>query len=174
MVSNSLHHRGLYPSRLLCSWDFPGKNTGVGGHFLLQGIFLTQGSNPRLLCLLHWQVDSLPLSHVESPKWSCVHSDGKHSSALSPQICFLFLKLRVKWNHTVCGLCVFSTALICIIFLQQQFITFFALWSGERAYTSQFMYLPKESLNSSEIFNHPELNILIQAFQMPCVYKWRK
>ena len=31
------------------SWDFPGKNTGVGCHFLLQGIFPTQGLNPRLL-----------------------------------------------------------------------------------------------------------------------------
>ena len=38
---------------------FLGKNTGVGYHFLLQGIFLIQGSN---LHLLHWQVDSLPLS----------------------------------------------------------------------------------------------------------------
>ena len=35
--------------------------------FLL-GIFLTQGSNPRLWCLLHWQADSLPLSHLGSPK----------------------------------------------------------------------------------------------------------
>ena len=35
--------------RLLCPWDFPGKNTGVGCHFLLQGIFLTQGSNLHLL-----------------------------------------------------------------------------------------------------------------------------
>ena len=34
--------------RLLCPWDFPGKNTGVGCHALLQGIFLTQGPNPRL------------------------------------------------------------------------------------------------------------------------------
>ena len=40
------------------------KNTGVGCHFLLQGIFLTQGSNPCLLCLLHWQADSSPLSHL--------------------------------------------------------------------------------------------------------------
>ena len=45
----------------LCPWDFPGKSIGVGCHFLLQGIFLTQGWN---LCLLHWQVDSLPLSHL--------------------------------------------------------------------------------------------------------------
>ena len=36
-----------------------------GCHFLLQGIFPTQGSNP---CLLHWQVDSLPLSHEGSPR----------------------------------------------------------------------------------------------------------
>ena len=47
-------------------WDFPGKNTGVGCHFLLQGIFLAQGLNPRLLHLLHCQVDSLPLSHLGS------------------------------------------------------------------------------------------------------------
>ena len=36
--------------------DSPGKNTGVSCHTLLQGIFLTQGSNPCLLSLLHWQV----------------------------------------------------------------------------------------------------------------------
>ena len=44
-----LQPHGLYPTRLLCPWDFPGKNTGVGCHFLLQGIFPTQGSNPSLL-----------------------------------------------------------------------------------------------------------------------------
>jgi len=37
------------PARLLCPWDSSGKNTGVGCHFLLQGIFPTQGSNPGLL-----------------------------------------------------------------------------------------------------------------------------
>ena len=41
-------------------WNFPGKNTGAGCHFLLQGIFPTQGSNPCLFCLLHWQTGSLP------------------------------------------------------------------------------------------------------------------
>ena len=43
---------GLQPARFLCSWNFPGKNTGMGCSFLLQGIFLTQGSNLHLLCLL--------------------------------------------------------------------------------------------------------------------------
>ena len=45
-------------------WDFPGKNNGVGGHFLLHRIFLIQALNPHLL---HWQVVSLPLSHQGSP-----------------------------------------------------------------------------------------------------------
>ena len=40
---------GVQHSRLLCAWDFPGKNAGVGCHFLLQGNFPTQGSNPGLL-----------------------------------------------------------------------------------------------------------------------------
>ena len=43
---------------------FPGKNTGVGCLFLPQGIFLIQGLNLCPLCLLHWQVDSLPLHHL--------------------------------------------------------------------------------------------------------------
>ena len=44
---------GLEPTRLLCPWDSPGKNAGVGCYALLQGIFPTQGWNPRLLRLLH-------------------------------------------------------------------------------------------------------------------------
>ena len=52
----------LLPTRLLCPWDSPGKNTGVGCHALLQGIFPTQGSNPNLLHLLHWQAGFIPLS----------------------------------------------------------------------------------------------------------------
>ena len=55
---------GCSPARLFCPWDFLGKQTGVVCHFLLQGIFLTQGLNA---CLLHWQADSLFLNHWESP-----------------------------------------------------------------------------------------------------------
>ena len=52
-------------------WNSPGKNTEVGCHFLLQGIFLTQELNLPLLCLLHWQADSLPLHHLgfNSVRW---------------------------------------------------------------------------------------------------------
>ena len=63
VVSDSLQPCGLKPARLLCPWNSPGKNTGVSCHSFLQGIFLTQGSNPHLLHLPHWQEDSLPLTN---------------------------------------------------------------------------------------------------------------
>ena len=47
-----------------CPWDSPGKNTGMGCHALLQGNLPSPGSNPHLLCLLHWQSGSLPLGHI--------------------------------------------------------------------------------------------------------------
>ena len=53
VMSISVQPHELQPVRILCPWDFPGKNTGVGCHFHLQGIFLTQGSNLCLLRLLH-------------------------------------------------------------------------------------------------------------------------
>ena len=49
-MSDFLRLHALQPAGLLWPWDFASKNTGVGCHFLLQGIFLSQGWNP---CLLH-------------------------------------------------------------------------------------------------------------------------
>ena len=69
VVSDSLRPLGLKSARLLRPCNFPGKNTAVGCYFFLQVIFLTQGSNPCLMCLLHWQVYSLPLNHLGSPWW---------------------------------------------------------------------------------------------------------
>ena len=59
VMSDFLQPHELQPTRLLCPWNFPGNNTGVDYHFLLQGIFPTQGSNSCLFCLLHWQIKSL-------------------------------------------------------------------------------------------------------------------
>ena len=53
VVSNCLQPYGLYTPRPLCPQDSPGENTGVGCQALLQGIFLTQGSNQLLVYLLH-------------------------------------------------------------------------------------------------------------------------
>ena len=54
-VPDSFPPHGLQPTKLLCPWDFRGKNIGLGCHFLLKGIFFTQGLK---LHLLHQQVDS--------------------------------------------------------------------------------------------------------------------
>ena len=64
LESESVSHLVVSDSaRLLCPWDFPGKNTGVGCHFLLQGIFPTQRLNPGLL---HCRLILYHLSH----QWS--------------------------------------------------------------------------------------------------------
>ena len=60
-MSNSLRPYGPQPASLLCPWDSLGKDTWVRCHALLQGIFPTQESNRVLLCLLLWQLCSLPL-----------------------------------------------------------------------------------------------------------------
>ena len=57
VMSGSLQPYRLQPTRVLCPWNFSGKNTGVGYRFLFQGIFLTQGLNPLFWCLLYWQAD---------------------------------------------------------------------------------------------------------------------
>ena len=73
---------GCSSTRLLCPWDFPGKNTGVGYHFLSQGIFLTQGSNLRL-CVSYisrwiiyhcttWETLYLSICHLSTYTYVCV------------------------------------------------------------------------------------------------------
>ena len=64
VVSDSVRPRVLQPTRLFCPLDSPGKNTGVQCHALLQGIFLTQGSNPGLP---HCGQILYQLSHQRSP-----------------------------------------------------------------------------------------------------------
>ena len=73
------NYMGYSPPGFSCLWDSPGKNTGVGCHFLLQGIFPTQGLIPCLLCLLHcrwvlyhratWEVSLLLFSRPQSPSY---------------------------------------------------------------------------------------------------------
>ena len=83
--------RGLLPARLLCPRNSLGKNTGVGCHFLLQRICPTQGSDPRLLHLLHWQMDSLPLGPPGKP-WS--PHDQRIILLFLREFCFIIFPLR--------------------------------------------------------------------------------
>ena len=76
VVIELLSHVHLYrlqPSRLHCPWNSPGKNTGVGSHSPLQGIFLTQESNP---CLLHLLLASRFFTTEPPEKWyiMCIYT----------------------------------------------------------------------------------------------------
>ena len=71
-----------YPPGSSVHGDSLGKNAGVGCHALFQGIFLTQGSNPHLLRLLHWQMGSLPLAPPGKPQYVTPISSPPH-----PQVC---------------------------------------------------------------------------------------
>ena len=82
-MSSSLHPHGLWPTRLLCPWDSPGKNT-MGCRALLQGIFPTQGLKSCLFCFLHWQAGS-----------SLLAPPGKRGEAFSLVFCIsLYFSLR--------------------------------------------------------------------------------
>ena len=94
-MPDSLQPHGLQPARLLCQWDSPSKNIGVGCHALLQGILPTQESNPCLLDLLHWQAGSLPLALPGEP---CTHmGQTKARPRMKPQK-FNALHWRSKLN----------------------------------------------------------------------------
>ena len=87
-MSNSLRSP-LLPARLLCAQDFPGKSTGVGCHALLQGIFLTQGSNLHLLLgrrILYyrvtWEAPYQQILYSESPEDSAYQQMGRGGTSL--------------------------------------------------------------------------------------------
>ena len=87
VVSDSVRPHRRQPTRLPRPWDSPGKNTGVDCHFLLQGIFATQGLNSSLLL---WQEESLP---CEPP--------GKPVFFITDNV------MNVKWYLIVVLICIF-------------------------------------------------------------------
>ena len=97
VMSDSLLHRGLWPTSLLCPWNSPGKNTGVGCHSLLQGIFLTQGLNLGLphcrqivYCLSHWGSPLCPVGVYNiTPYTELPTALLQPSSSLTPTSCRL-------------------------------------------------------------------------------------
>ena len=89
-MSDSATH-ALLPTRLLRPWDFPGKGTGVGCHFLLQGIFPTQGSN---LGLPHCRQTLYRLSH---------HKTGFSFSLFQTQVSLPARKVRPRGHPRTVG-----------------------------------------------------------------------
>ena len=85
--------------RLLCPWDFPDKNTGVGCHFLLQGVFQTQGWKPRILLgrrfLYHWAtIDPSCGSLPGCPDLLRPHPLLALLTYWAPQSCWMTYKVR--------------------------------------------------------------------------------
>ena len=76
--------------------DSPGKNTGMGCHFLLQGIFLTQEWNPCYLDILHWQAGSLPLVPPGKPVLSYIHVEILPHSLRISQFWTLFTQVATS------------------------------------------------------------------------------
>ena len=91
---------------LLCPRDHLGKNTGVGCHFLLQGIFPTQRLNP---CLMHWQADSFLMRHQGSLLWQLL-TNKLHCKSTK----WFFLIILIITLDTFS---VFSNIIDCILFL---------------------------------------------------------
>ena len=103
---------GLQPARLLYPWDFPGKNTCRGYHFLFQGIFLIQGSNP---CLLHCRWILYPLEPLGKPlccirgfsnRWALSIRWSKYwsfSFSISPSNEYSeLISIRIDWFDLLC------------------------------------------------------------------------
>ena len=112
-MSKSLQPHGLKPSRLLCPWNFPGKSTGVHCHFLLLGIFRTQGLNLPLHISLHCQDDSLPCTtweawwlelqwlYITAIKWTWGRKPAQRMVTRKAERTWV---LRNLWNYHVCML----------------------------------------------------------------------
>ena len=94
VISDSLRPHGVQPTRLLCPWNSPGKNTGVGSHSLLQGIFPTQELN---LGLLHCRQSLHCLSHLGSP--NSIRRIEKILNRINKCLDCLIIQLTRRENH---------------------------------------------------------------------------
>ena len=81
------------PTRLLCPWNSPGKNITVGSHSLLQGIFMTKGSNS---CLLQCKRILYHLSHMGSPNMTMQKYKGRQEKGMTEDE-------MVGWHHRLNG-----------------------------------------------------------------------
>ena len=99
VVSDALRPRGLLPTRLLCPWHFPGKNTGVACHFLLQGIFPAGDQTPVSCGSCTGKQIRYLLGHLNSQwallTWNFLSLSFRNVSYVSPLMlyfCFLLCK----------------------------------------------------------------------------------
>ena len=188
VVADSLQSNGLLPTRLLYPWASPGKSTGMGFHFLLQGVFSTQGSNPSL----HWQADSLPLHHLGSPfffffleynkrcfffflvfmqvnKFSvyCVENSGRHESVRS-RLSYKEKGSRMTWVglnavwQNVSEVRVFVRLKLSVILSH----TIACFWTPSRLNPKEFIVLKfRKKMEISEVLGY---KVLMQLLWCDC------
>ena len=98
VMSHSLWPHALSPAKLLHQWDFSGKNTGVGCHFLLQGMFLTQRLKP---CLLHYRC----IIYHQKTSWiTIIHFKWSYENTVPfvlLHICRMLLDLSFKYMMSI-------------------------------------------------------------------------
>ena len=134
------------PVSLLCPWDFPNKNPGMGCHFLPQGIFPTQGSNPPLLWLLYCR----PIFYLWAT-WEAQHLCNILQFTVW-FLCFIFYNLNQKRKKT--KTCVEGLQGMFIFLFYLQFLELLLLWS-----ISGILELLKNDLtNTLGIFLHKGKN----------------
>ena len=87
------------PLGSFCPWNIPGKTTGVGCHILLRGIFLTQGSYPCHLCLLHGQ----SLNHVQLfvTPWTAAHQASLSITNYRSMLKLMSIESVMSSNHLI-------------------------------------------------------------------------
>ena len=125
-VSDSFRPHGLKPARLLCPWNSPGKNTGVCCHFLLQGIFLTQGLNLLVVTMpqpMWFTVTKTSTEHscAQPMAGACKHRNHEHwfptlegssedQTWLRESYCdsSRHWRLVTTWYSSVCFVCIIS------------------------------------------------------------------
>ena len=96
-MSDSLQPCGMQPTRLLCPWDSPGKNTGVSCHALPKRIFLTQG-------LKHWQAASVPLAPPGKPRYLYTFVEiitMINIMSISPKVCLCTIVISSSHPSTM-------------------------------------------------------------------------
>ena len=151
---------------LHCPCHSPGKNTEVGCHFLLQGIFLTQGSNSSLLCLLHRQADSSPLCHLGS-------LSGTHSlvilffAVLGLHCCGCFSLVAAGGGHSL-------VAVLCLFTVMTNLIAEHRL---QDAWASAVVAHELQSTGSAAVVHGPSCSaacgILLVQGSNPCPLHWQ-
>ena len=144
-MCDSLQPQGLYPTRFLSPWDFPGKNTARGCHFLLQGIFPTQGLNLDLLhcrqILYHWATGEALYSSYSLFIWSLTCGWLNDNSILEMVFLLGFLNPAQVWFSTISLATFFQSSLL--------ELSLFKCWNSLR-HSPKFPFLP--SCFNSDIF----------------------